>query len=86
VPIGTVKSNKIVVHKKFMLGIKGIEKYEKIILLYWAPPLELCIAKVKSVKNNEIYVENLGINNKPLIDIKPLHGCGFTSSVIPQQP
>ncbi|MDI6655190.1 MAG: hypothetical protein QME59_04815 [Candidatus Hydrothermarchaeota archaeon] len=71
-PIGTVKSNKIVVHKKFMLGIKGIEKYKKIILIYWAPPLELCIAKVKSVKNNEIYVENLGINNKPLIDIKPL--------------
>lgn len=71
VQIGTVKSNRVIVHEKFALGLKGIEKYEKIILLYWAPPLELCTAKVKSVKNNEIYIEDLGIKNKPLIDIKP---------------
>ncbi len=69
--IGVVKSDRVIVHEKFALGIKGIEKYKKIILLYWAPPLELCVAKVKRIKNNEIYVENLGIENKPLIDIKP---------------
>lgn len=70
-PIGVVKSDRVIVHKKFKLGIKGIEKYERIILLYWAPPLELCIAKVVDVRDNEILVENLGIDNKPLIDIKP---------------
>lgn len=69
--IGVVKSDRVIVHEKFTLGIKGIEKYKKIILLYWAPPLEIRAAKVKSVKNNEIYVEKLGIENKPLIDIKP---------------
>lgn len=69
--IGVVKPDRVIVHKKFKLGIKSLEKYKKIILLYWAPPLELCTARVLGVRDNEILVENLGISNKPLIDIKP---------------